>query len=214
MTIASGRIVSVNVSAVRSREYQGQTVTTGIFKIPVATRLPVFGVNVRGDDQADRDNHGGKDRALYAYAGEDYAWWEERLGRSLPAGKFGENLTLSGVDVSGALIGERWRAGTTEFQVTSPRVPCYKLAMTMDDPAFVREFARAARPGAYLSIVGEGDVASGDPVRVVAKPAHGLTLEIMFRIYMFERKRLGELLVPELPSSWRDWVLAQLSNGA
>ena len=212
MTTASGTILSVNVSEVRSQVYEGQTVTTGIFKVPVAGRVPVRGVNVRGDDQADRDNHGGVDRACYSYAREDYTWWEKRLGRTLPAGKFGENLTLSGIDVSGALIGERWRAGSTEFQVTAPRVPCYKLAMTMDDPAFVREFAQAARPGAYLSIVAEGDVSAGDAVQILSKPAHGLTLEVMFRIYMFERKRLAELLVPELPSWWRGWVLDQLAN--
>jgi len=211
MTTVNGAILSVNVSEVRSLEYQGETVTTGIFKSPVAGRIPVRGVNVLGDDQADRDSHGGEDRAVYAYAREDYAWWEERLGRSLPAGTFGENLTLSGIDVSGALIGERWRAGTTEFQVTSPRVPCYKLAMTMGDRAFVREFAQAARPGAYLSIAAHGDVAAGDAVRILSKPDHGLTLEVMFRIYMFERKRLAEMLVPELPSSWRGWVLHQLA---
>ena len=209
----NGTILSVNMSAVRSQEYQGQTVRTGIFKMPVAGRIPVRGVNLRGDDQADRDNHGGEYRASYAYAREDYGWWEKRLGRALPAGKFGENLTTAGLDVSGALIGERWRAGTTEFQVTSPRVPCYKLAMTMNDAGFVREFARVERPGAYLEIVTEGDVAAGEAVQVDSKPAHDLTLEKMFRIYMFERKRLAELLVPGLPPPWRSWVLDQLEHG-
>jgi MOSC domain-containing protein YiiM len=210
----NGSIVSVNVSPIRSRDYGGHTVTTGIFKQPVAGAVPIRGVNLRGDDQADRDNHGGPDRAVYAYASEDYAWWEKQLERELPAGKFGENLTLAGIDVSGALIGERWRAGSAELVVTSPRVPCYKLAMTMEDPAFVRRFAQARRPGAYLAIVTEGIVAAGDRIDVLSRPAHDLTLEKMYAIYMFDRDRLSELLVPELPAFWRDWVLNQIDERA
>jgi len=209
---ATGTLVSVNVSEIRARDYDGRTVRTGIFKTPVADRVPVRGVNLRGDDQADRDNHGGPDRALYAYAAEDYRWWEACLGRVLPPGIFGENLTLRGIDVSGALIGERWRVGRAEFQVASPRVPCYKLAMTMEDPGFIRAFARAERPGAYLSIGAVGDVAAGDAVRVVARPDHDLTLARMYRIYLFERHRIAELLVPDLPASWRAWVLAQAGS--
>jgi MOSC domain-containing protein YiiM len=211
---ASGRVVSVNVSAVRTVEHRGGAVATGIFKLPVDGSVPLRGVNLRGDDQADRVNHGGPVRAAYAYAQEDYRWWEEALGRTLPPGKFGENLTLHGIDVSGALIGERWRTGTAVVQVTSPRVPCYKLAMTMDDPAFVRKFAKALRPGAYLSIVEEGTVGSGDAVEILSKPDHRLTIAEMTRIYFSEHERLSELLVPDLPPHWRDWVLAQQGGGA
>ena len=207
---ASGRVVSVNVSPVRTVEHQGKEVSTGIFKQPVAGSVPLRGVNLEGDDQADRKNHGGSVRAAYAYAQEDYRWWEETLARTLPPGKFGENLTLCGIDVNGALIGERWRTGSAVVQVTSPRVPCYKLALTMGDPAFVRKFAQALRPGAYLSIVEEGVVGSGDAVEVVSKPAHRLTIAEMTHIYFSERERLSELLVRELPEHWRAWVVAQL----
>jgi MOSC domain-containing protein YiiM len=205
----SGSVVSVNVSAVRVVEHQGKTVSTGIFKLPVEGRVPLRGESFRGDAQADRKNHGGPVRAAYAYAEEDYRWWEQTLGRALSPGKFGENLTLRGIDVSGALIGERWRVGTAVVAVTSPRVPCYKLAMTMDDPAFVRSFARALRPGAYLSIVSEGDVASGDTVEIVSQPEHRLTLAAMTHIYFSEHERAADMLVPELPANWRDWVLEQ-----
>jgi len=203
----SGLVLSVNVSEARTVEYRGEIVTTGIFKTPVKGRIPISGVNLRGDDQADRQNHGGKTRAAYAYAQEDYAWWEQALSRVLPPGKFGENLTLRGIDVTRALVGERWRVGTAELQVTSPRVPCYKLAMTMDDPAFVKRFAQALRPGAYLSILNEGHVAAGDPVEVLWRPSHKLTLEEMARIYLFQPSRAGEMLVPELPEDWRAWAL-------
>ena len=102
----AGSVLSVNVSAIRTVEYHGEMVATGIFKSTVAGRIRFEGVNLRGDDQADRENHGGPIRAVYAYASEDYLWWQETLGRPLSPGKFGENLTLGGVDVSGALVGE------------------------------------------------------------------------------------------------------------
>ncbi len=133
--------------------------------------------------------------------------WRGELGRECAPGTFGENLTTRGIDVSGALIGERWRVGSAVVQVTSPRVPCYKLAMKMDDPQFVRRFAAALRPGAYLSIVKEGDVAAGDGVQTVHRPGHTLTLAEMVRIYFFERHRIGELVeIEDLPAAWRDWA--------
>ena len=200
-------IVSVNVGAVRTVERGGEHITTGIFKEPVAGRVRLRGVNLDGDDQADRGVHGGSDRAAYAYASEDYGWWAGELGRECGPGTFGENLTTRGIDVSGALIGERWRIGSAIVRVTSPRVPCYKLAMKMDDPTFVRRFAAALRPGAYLSIVEEGDVAAGDGVEIVHRPGHALTIAEMTRIYFFERHRVGELLqAGDLPPKWRDWA--------
>jgi len=208
-SFAIGSVLSVNVSAIRTVEYNGDLVTTGIFKSPVEGRIRFEGVNLHGDDQADRQNHGGPIRAAYAYANEDYRWWQTTLGRTLSPGKFGENLTLRGVDVSGALVGERWRVGTAILEVTSPRVPCYKLGIAMEDPGFIRAFARALRPGAYLRIVEEGAVGAGDLVAVASKPQHNLTLETMARIYLFERKRLEELLVPQLPDEWREWVMSQ-----
>ncbi|MDP9107304.1 MAG: MOSC domain-containing protein [Candidatus Eremiobacteraeota bacterium] len=199
--------MSVNAGAVRTVERAGERITTGIFKEPVAGRLRLRGVNLDGDDQADRSVHGGPDRAAYAYASEDYDWWQRELGRACAPGTFGENLTTSGIDVSGALIGERWRVGSAVVQVTSPRVPCYKLAMKMDDPQFVKRFAAALRPGAYLAIVAEGDLAAGDAMEIVHRPAHTLTLAEMARIYFFERHRIGELVdVEELPAGWRDWA--------
>jgi len=203
----AGSIVSVNVGAVRTVDHGGTRIKTGIFKEPVLVRVALRGVNLDGDDQADRSVHGGPDRAAYAYAAEDYDWWASELGRACAPGTFGDNFTTRGIDVSGALIGERWRVGTTVVQVTSPRVPCYKLAMKMHDPQFVKRFAKALRPGAYLSIVQEGDVAAGDAAEIVHRPSHALTLAEMTRIYFFERLRVGEMVdVAELPAGWRDWA--------
>lgn len=210
----SGRVVSVNVSLVASVPHDGKTVVTGIFKKPVAHRIAAVGAALAGDAQADLAVHGGPDRAIYAYAAEDYAWWEASLERVLPPGTFGENLTLRGIDVTRALVGERWRVGSTIVRVTSPRVPCYKLAMALGDPHFVRRFGEALRPGAYLAIEAAGDLAAGDEVAILSRPSHALTLEKMTEIYLHDRTRSAEFLVPELPERWRTWALAQRATGA
>jgi len=196
------------VSNVRTIDVNGQAVPTGILKMPAAGRVALRGVNLEGDDQADRTVHGGPDRAVYAYAHEDYVWWSERLQREVAPGTFGENLTLQGIDVSGALIGERWRVGSTLLAVTSPRVPCFKLARVMNDPGFVKAFAQSLRPGAYLRVIEEGEIGAGDAAVVTHRPGHGLTIAAMTRIYLFERSRAHELLeAPELPADWRDWAI-------
>jgi len=199
-------VVSVNVGRIRTVSSGGKDVVTGIFKEPVDGAVPVAGVNLAGDDQADRTVHGGPDRAVYAYASEDYAWWSRELGRELQPGTFGENLTTAGIDVNAALVGERWRIGSAVLQVTTPRFPCYKLAMKMDDPAFVKRFSAALRLGSYASIVTEGALERGDAIEVVHRPSHGVTIGEMSQIYLFERRRLRELLVAELPGEWRRWI--------
>lgn len=196
----------MNVGLARTVRYDGKDVVTGIFKEPVDGHIAVAGVNLAGDDQADRAVHGGPDRAVYAYASEDYDWWNGELGRDLPPGTFGENLTTRGIDVTGALVGERWRIGTVVLQVTTPRFPCYKLAMKMDDPKFVKRFGAALRLGTYTSIVTEGVLERGDAIEIVHRPAHGITIGEMSKIYLFERHRLRELLVPELPDEWVQWI--------
>src|SRR3954470_11400845 len=140
------RVGSVNVGRPRRIETAGHPVTTAIWKQPVEGRVAVRGVNLDGDDQADRTVHGGPDKAVYAYAVEETRTWEAELGRDLGSAPFGENLTVEGMDVSGALIGERWRIGTTLLEVVQPRLPCFKLGLRMGDPGFVRGFARASRP--------------------------------------------------------------------
>jgi MOSC domain-containing protein YiiM len=200
-------VVSVNVSTTRTVEYDGKLVETGIFKEPVAGRVALHGVNLDGDDQADRSVHGGPEQVVYAYALEDYQWWEPSVKVSLAPGKFGENLTTRGIDVNGALVGEQWRVGSTVLQVTGPRVPCSKLAMAMDDPQFIKKFAQALRPGAYFSVAREGHIGAGDSIEIVLRPRHHLTVAEMAKVVLFERSRLRELLaVPELSNAWRDWI--------
>jgi MOSC domain-containing protein YiiM len=165
------------------------------------------GVNLDGDDQADRKAHGGPDKVVYAYAVEDLRWWEEKIARSVGYGEFGENLTTEGIEVNSALVGERWTVGTTVLEVSEPRIPCWRLGVRMDDPLFPRRFTEAGRPGPYLRLVVEGDVGAGDEIRVVARPDHDLTIRDVFRIYTRDRDEVERLLaVPQMSESWRRWA--------
>ncbi|HXN81591.1 MAG TPA: MOSC domain-containing protein [Myxococcales bacterium] len=207
MVTDSGRVLSVNVGGVRKFEYRGRPAESAIWKSPVSGRLAARGVNLEGDHQADREVHGGFDKAVYAYAVEDQRWWEREIGRPLSHGEFGENLTTEGMEVNSALVGERWQIGSAVFEVSEPRVPCWRLGVRMNDEMFPRRFTKALRPGTYLRIVVEGDVGAGDEIRVVERPDHDVTIRDVFRIYTRDRDEVGRLLaIPRLPESWRGWA--------
>lgn len=210
----NGRVLSINVGQVREFVFNGRPAKSAIWKAPVAGRIAARGVNLEGDDQADREAHGGPDKALYAYAVEDLRWWEERLGRSLPYGQFGENVTTEGIEVNDALVGERWEIGSTVLEVSEPRVPCWRLGVRMEDRKFPRRFIDALRPGAYLRIIVEGNVGAGDEIRVIGKPLHDLTIRDFFRIYYSgDRDELQRLVaIPEISESWREWAESLLQK--
>jgi MOSC domain-containing protein YiiM len=210
----NGRVLSINVGQAREFVFNGLPAKSAIWKAPVAGRIAVRGVNLEGDDQADREAHGGPDKALYAYAIEDLHWWAERLGRSLPYGQFGENLTTEGIEVNDALVGERWEIGSTVLEVSEPRVPCWRLGVRMEDRKFPRRFIEALRPGTYLRIIVEGNVGAGDEIRVIGKPRHDLTIRNFFRIYYSgDRDELQRLVaIPELSESWREWAESVLQK--
>src|SRR6516164_1882927 len=180
MPTSAGRVLSVNVGAVREFEYGGRPARSAIWKSPVAGRIAVRGVNLSGDDQADRKAHGGPDKVVYAYAVEDAQWWEQEIGRSLAYAEFGENLTTEGMQVNDALLGERWQIGTVVLEVSEPRIPCWRLGVRMNDKMFPRRFTEVQRPGAYFRLVAEGEIGAGDEIRVVERPDHGLTIRDVF----------------------------------
>jgi MOSC domain-containing protein YiiM len=175
-------IVSVNVGRPRLEEWRwrGRPVKTAICKEPVSGPVLAEGVNLAGDDQADRRIHGGPDKAVYAYALEDYEWWAGYLGRTLPPGTFGENLTTVGIDVTNSGIGDRWRVGGAVLEVTQPRDPCFKLALRMGEAGFGKQFNAARRPGAYLRIVEPGLITGGDPITVVGAAPPALRIADLF----------------------------------
>ncbi|MEA2248215.1 MAG: hypothetical protein QOH46_2744 [Solirubrobacteraceae bacterium] len=203
------RLVSVNAGHPREiGRRRGRPVLSAIGKAPVDGRIRVAGVNVAGDDQADRRVHGGPDKAVYAYAAEDTAWWAAELGRELGPGAFGENLTVEELDVTGAVIGERWRAGTVTLEVCQPRLPCFKLGLRFGDPGMVRRFAEVGRPGAYLRIVDEGELGAGDPVELLDRPGHGITVALVSRAILVDASLLERAAAaPELPPDLSGWML-------
>ena len=213
MADSAGRVLSVNVGGVRDFEYGGRPARSAIWKSPVAGRIPVQGVNLAGDDQADRQAHGGPDKVVYAYAIEDSRWWQQQIGRSLGYGEFGENLTTEGIDLNDALVGERWQIGTTVFEVSEPRIPCWRLGVRMNHKMFPRQFTEALRPGSYLRLIVEGTVGAGDEIRIVERPPQGLTVRDVFRIYTRDRDEVQRLVtVPRMSESWKKWAVNWLQK--
>lgn len=205
-----GIVRSVNVGRPREFDHHGKSRTSAIWKTPVEGRVAVRGVNLDGDDQADRSVHGGPDKAVYAYAVEDQASFVDQ-GYVVGPGTFGENLTIEGLDLGACLVGERWAVGTTVLEVSAPRIPCYKLGVRMGDPGFVKRFAEARRPGTYLRIVTEGALGVGDEVRVVSRPDHDLTIVRFAEIYLFSRDDAARLLeVPQVGEDWQIWAAEQI----
>jgi MOSC domain-containing protein YiiM len=181
MSDGGAHLVAVSrVFEVRETDRPGYL--TGIDKRPVPGPAAVGQLGVEGDEQVDRVNHGGPDKAVYAYASEDLARWSGELGRDLGPGMFGENLTTAGVDVTGAVIGERWAVGDGGLllEVTMPRTPCYKFAHKMGERRWIKRFTAAGAPGAYLRVLQPGPAAAGDRIEVQDRPAHGVSVGAIF----------------------------------
>ncbi|MDP9683593.1 MULTISPECIES: MOSC domain-containing protein [Streptomyces] len=196
------RLLSVNLGRPATVPYTDHPRgITGIDKRPadgpvrIAAPGPDGASGVAGDTVCDTRHHGGEHQAVYAVAREDLDDWERELGRPLRAGVFGENLTTVGLDVSGALIGEHWRIGGGPLlEVTSGRIPCRTFQGHLGEKQWVRRFTRAAAPGAYLRVIEPGEVRAGDPVEVVHRPGHEVTVALQFRAVTTERALLPRLL--------------------
>jgi MOSC domain-containing protein YiiM len=166
---------------------------TGIDKRPVTGRVAVHPSGLEGDVQVNRKYHGGEGQAVYAYAQEDADFWVAEFGRELPPGRFGENLRTSGLDLTGALLGEQWRIGTALLEVTAPRIPCANFARFWNEPQLVKRFTAHGASGAYLRVLESGEIGAGDQVEVVVRPAHGVTAGLAFRIFTTQKSRVAEL---------------------
>ncbi len=207
-TPPTAQVLAVNVGPARDEEWAGKLRRTAIDKRPVTGPVGVAPTGVEGDEIADLVNHGGADQAVYAYAREDLDHWETSLGGPVAPGMFGENLTTVGIDVNAALVGERWQVGEPGtgplLEVADVRIPCRVFAnwlgeRGLDDRAWVKRFADAGRPGPYLRVLEPGIVSAGDPLRVVHRPDHDLSIVGLFRALTTERDRLPRLLeVPAL----------------
>lgn len=206
-------MISVNTGLGRDAGWAGRLRRTAIDKRPVAGPVPVGRFGLGGDQQVDADNHGGADQAVYVYAREDLDWWVERLGRDLHNGIFGENVTTSGLDVTSALIGEVWRLGTAVVQVAAVRIPCVVFQNWMGEEHWVKRFAAAGRPGAYLRVLEEGSVGAGDPAEVLSRPAVRVTVAEAMRAYYGDAGLMRRLLQVEgRGAKWDDVALSVLGR--
>ncbi len=216
------RVLQVNLAVPEPNDAKSVGVT-GINKqpvtYPVAVRAPgpkglppERASGLAGDRIFDIEHHGGDDQAVYAYAREDYDWWAQELGHALQGGLFGENLTLAGVDVNGAELGDTWRIGKElVLRTTFGRIPCATFQRKMGERDWLQRFTAAGRPGAYLRVLTPGDVQAGDEVTVIERAGHGVTIADAFRAWMLEPRRLVTYLeVDGLPEAFKDDIRGRL----
>jgi len=203
------KLLSVNVSLPREVEHGSETVSTGIFKEPVADRVMLRMSNLDGDEQADLENHGGIYRAAYAYSIENYGYWRRELGRAdFAFGQFGENLTVEGMMEDGVHIGDVFRVGQALVEVTQPRPPCFKLGIKMGMARFPKMFLASGRVGFYLRALEEGEIGAGDAFELVKSDPEQVSVREMSHLLFFDRENLKgakrALRVTALSSGWRD----------
>ncbi|MHA2249647.1 MAG: MOSC domain-containing protein [Candidatus Kariarchaeaceae archaeon] len=177
------KLVSLNISQIKQVKWQDRIITTGIFKNPTDEKLKVQGVNIIGDDQADRSAHGGANKAIYAYPVEHYPYWKGQFpNNKLPYGMFGENLTTQGLLESDIFVGDRIRIGTTELIAVQPRVPCYKLGIRFGTQSIIKKFYQSDFSGIYFKIAQSGEIQVGDEIKIIEKDPLGVSIRDVLNI--------------------------------
>jgi MOSC domain-containing protein YiiM len=209
------KIISLNVGRPQLVVWDGQTVSTGIYKTPVGGRVTLRALNLDGDRQADLTVHGGPFKAVYAYPSEHYDYWRAELpGTELPWGMFGENFTTEGLDETAVRIGDRFRVGTAELTVTQPRMPCHKLGIKFGRADIIKRFLASGRTGFYFSVRREGEVGAGDEFELIERDGSNVTVADITRLHAVDRRDaegLRRAVAHEaLPESWRERFRRQL----
>ena len=208
-TASSAKVLSLNVVHAVIPDVGGSVGITSIDKRSVSDSRQVTTAGVAGDQRSDIPSHGMPEQAVYAYAREDYEWWETELDREIPAGKFGENLTTVGIDVTNAVIGQTWRVGSALLQVTGPRIPCGTFARFMEEDKWVKRFMDEGMPGTYFQILEAGEITAGDEIKIESTPEHGVTVSDVYQLVAGDRdpERIARVLsCPELPEEMRTQV--------
>ena len=218
-TMNTMKVLSVNAGLPRQVKFGDRIVTTGIYKSPVERRVKVSWLNVGGDGQADVSVHGGPNKAVYAYPGEHYEYWQHELpGLEMPWGMFGENLTLEGLLEDDAHIGDCFRIGTAVLMVSQPRLPCYKLGIRFGRDDMPERFLSSRRTGFYFAVVEEGDLGGGDAVKPIHKDANLISIADLLRLnYDYEKQDAILLIeralqVKTLTPGWRKRLLKKLEE--
>ena len=203
-----GTLVSVNVGLPKDVPWQGKTVFTGVYKDPVTGPRRVGKLNVEGDGQGDLAGHGGEQRAVFVYQLDSYHHWERELGRAdFRHGQFGENFTIEGLADDEVCIGDRYEIGDALFEVTQPRVTCYRVGIRMNDPRIPALLVSHRRPGFYLRVLREGEVQAGDKINKVASDPEQMSVaEVSALLYLPGHPRqqlLRALRIPALSEGWQ-----------
>jgi MOSC domain-containing protein YiiM len=210
------KLISIQVGLPREVMWKGRSITTGIFKEPVAGPVMLRTLNLDGDKQADLSVHGGPTKAVYAYPAEHYEKWRrEFASMALPAGMFGENLTIEGLLENEVNIGDRFRIGEAEVRATEPRMPCYKLGIKFGRPDIIKRFLVSKRTGFYFSVLLEGKVRAGDRIERIDRDESGVSMDDVVRLYSSKpdldtlRRAIDSKWLPE---SWRSYFRHQLEK--
>jgi MOSC domain-containing protein YiiM len=214
------KVVSVNVGLPREVMWHGRTVATGIYKEPVTGRVALRTLNLGGDRQADLSVHGGKDKAVYCYPIEHYAFWKKELpGRELQLGMFGENFTTDGLLEDSVHLGDRFSVGSAEVVVTQPRMPCYKLGVRFGSDDMVKRFLASGRSGFYVAVRREGEVGAGDELKLISRDENAVPVSAITHLYIAKRYEDDDvallrraLRVAALPDSWKEYFRVRLEK--
>jgi MOSC domain-containing protein YiiM len=210
------KVISLNVGLPKEIPIGDQFVATGIFKVPVSGPVRVRTLNLDGDRQADLKVHGGVDKAVYVYPSEHYPFWQQKLGEELPWGAFGENLTVEDLFEEKVRVGDQLGIGTAVFEVTQPRLPCFKLAAKFQRDDIIKQFLASRRTGFYLRVLQEGILEAGETIVSLKVDAHGLTIRELTDLYLTkspERSQIEHALsASALAESWRDHFQALLGQ--
>jgi MOSC domain-containing protein YiiM len=207
--VLKGSLISVQVAVPRVVLRDGVEVPTGIFKAPVEQRVFMRALNLDGDRQADLVNHGGRDKAVYAYPSEHYAAWKNELpGAELPWGSFGENLTVAGLLERDVCLGDRFQIGAAEVVVTQPRIPCFKLNLKFQRDDMAKRFLASRRTGFYLRVLREGEIGAGDEIICVHRDENRVSIADAMKFYLGDPDSAplleAALRVEYLSSAWRE----------
>lgn len=211
----TSKILSVNVSIPKEIEFEGQKVTTGIFKEPVEGRIMLRTLNLDGDKQADLTVHGGPDKAVYAYPIEHYQFWRKVYPNTeMPNGMFGENFTIEGLMESEVSVGDSFEIGSSKVIATQPRMPCYKLGVKFGRMDVLKKFLASGRSGIYFKVLKEGEVGTGDPIIKIKKDTNRVAISDIVRMYASDKEDINMMQravkVEALPEGWRDYFLEQI----
>lgn len=214
------KLISLNVGLPRNVEWHGKTISTGIFKEPVSSRIALRKLNLDGDRQADLTVHGGEFKAVYFYPIPHYEYWKKELpGRELPLAVFGENFTVEDMLEDTVHIGDRFSIGSAEVVVTQPRMPCYKLGIRFGDDHMVQRFLASGRSGFYVAVTREGEVGAGDEIKVISRDSNAVPVSAINRLYV--TKAYGDddvkiiqraLAVSAFTESWKEWFRERLQR--